>query len=70
MREGYFDTEKDLETLADLINETDLTKIEIEKALKNHRLYEYMDFNSDTVTLERVRVIFKNGRLGRIETQW
>ena len=70
MREGYLDTENDLETLADLINKTDLTKIEAQKALKSHRLYEYMDFNSDTVELERVNVIFKNGRLSRIEKQW
>ncbi len=67
MREGYSGTENDLETLAELINKTDLTKIEAERVLKSHRLYEYMDFNSDTVALERVNVIFKDSRLSRIE---
>lgn len=63
MREGYSSTENDLETLADLINKTDLTKIEAERVLKSHRLYGFMDFNSDTVALERVNMIFEKGRL-------
>ena len=45
------------------------TKNEIEKLLKSHRLYEYMDFGSDTVGLERVILIFDNDSLKSIEKQ-
>ncbi len=69
MREGYSDTENDLETLIELVNTTDLTKNEIKVKLKNHRLNEFMDFEKDTVGLERIILIFNNNRLIRIEKQ-
>jgi hypothetical protein len=70
MQEGYSDTENDLKTLLELVNETDLSKAEIVKKLKDHRLVEFMDFRSDTIGLERVRLIFINGRLEQIENEW
>ena len=70
MKEGYTDTEKDLKTLMELINITNLTKSEIEEAVKNHRLYEYMDFTSDTVYLERIELYFKNDSLDKVKMQW
>ena len=70
MQEGWAETEADLETLNEIIGQTDQTKQEIEKALEDHRLREFMDFNSDTIGLERVILIFENDTLKSLEKQW
>ena len=70
MRDGYTNTENDLNSLIELITVTNLTKSEIETKLKTHRFFEYMDFKQDTIPLERVNLIFKNDTLRRIEKQW
>ncbi|HCQ29263.1 MAG TPA: hypothetical protein DIU39_03190 [Flavobacteriales bacterium] len=70
MRDGYEGTENDLKTLTQLINDTDLSKKQIMKSLDDHRLNEFIDFKSDTIGLERIQLIFKNGQLKRIEDQW
>lgn len=70
MQESYTDTEADLETLIELVGKTDQTRYEVEQALKDHRLYEYMDFNSDTIGLERLNLIFENDKLKSAEKQW
>lgn len=69
-KEGYTDTENDLENLIEIINKTDLTKIQIQKELKNHELYEYMDFKKDTISLDRVLLIFDNNKLKSVTKQW
>jgi biopolymer transport protein ExbB/TolQ len=70
MKEGYSDTEADLETIIQLIEQADQSKQAIHKVLKEHRLYEYMDFERDTIELERVSLIFENDSLKSIEKQW
>ena len=70
MKEGYTDTEDDLETIIELVNTTDLTKNEIRVKLKKHKLNEFMDFKTDTIGLERVLLIFENDRLKKIEKEW
>ena len=70
MKEGYSDTESDLITLIELINETDLSKVEIENVLKNHEHFEFMDFETDTISLDRVLLYFKNGKLDKVEKEW
>ena len=70
MGDGYEATENDLKTLTLIINDTDLSKKQIMKSLDDHRLNEFMDFRSDTIGLERIQLIFKNGQLERIENQW
>jgi len=67
---GYEDTEKDLDQLIEIIKKTDLTKLQIKNELKDHRLYEYMDFNSDTISLDRVLLIFENNKLKNVTKQW
>ncbi len=69
-KEGYTDTENDLNQLIEIINKTDLTKKQIESELKDHRLFEYMDFKSDTVSLERVLLIFENEKIKKVMKQW
>ena len=70
MKEGYTDTEADLETVIQIIGQTDQSKQEIKVVLKGHRLYEYMKFETDTVGLERILLIFDNDSLKSIEKQW
>lgn len=69
-KEGYTDTENDLDQLIEIIKKTDLTKSQIKNELKEHRLYEYMDFNSDTISLDRVLLIFENAKLKDVTKQW
>lgn len=69
-KEGYTDTENDLDQLIEIINKTDLTKKQIETELKDHILFEYMDFKSDTIALDRVLLIFENGKLKNVTKQW
>lgn len=70
MGDGYTNTENDLNSLIEFINETNLTKSEIKEQLKTHRFVEFMDFKQDTIPLERITLIFKNDTLRRIEKQW
>jgi hypothetical protein len=65
-KEGYTATGNDLDNLIEIINKTDLTKIQIEKELKEHKLYEYMDFKTDTISLDRVSIIFKDNKLYKL----
>jgi len=67
---GYTKTENDLDQLIEIIKKTDLTKLQIKNELKNHKLYEYMNFNSDTISLDRVLLIFENEKLKNVTKQW
>jgi len=67
---SYEDTEKDLEKLMEIINKTDLTKKQIETELKDHSHSEFMNFNSDTISLNRVLLIFENDKLKLVTKQW
>ncbi len=69
-KEGYTDTENDLDNLIEIINKTDLTKTQIQKELIDHKLYEYMNFNSDTISLDRVLLVFENDKLKNVTKQW
>ena len=70
MQQGYSWTEHDLEQIIEIINETDLTKSQIKNALGDHMFYQFMDFDSDTVELERVQLIFDDNRLKTISDRW
>lgn len=66
MKEGYADTKSDLNQLVKIINDTDLSKDQIRKTLKSDDL----DFDTDTVSLSRTELIFKDNKLKRIELTW
>jgi len=70
MKEGYQETESDLDNLTKIINETDLTKGQISKTLSKHKLYKFMDFRSDTISLDRVTLLFKDNKLFKVTKQW
>jgi hypothetical protein len=69
-KEGYTDIENDLDNLIEIINKTDLTKMQIQQELKDHRQYEYMDFKTDTISINRVTLIFKSDKLFKVTKQW
>ena len=69
-KEGYISTEKDLEEIIDITLNTDLSKDEIKRELKDNRLFEFMNFEEDTIALERVLLIFENEKLKEIKKQW
>lgn len=69
-KEGYADTENDLEQIMKIINKTDFSKSQIETELKDHKLYKFMDFQSDTIVLDRVLLIFDNNKLKTVTKQW
>ncbi|MEO5599310.1 MAG: hypothetical protein ABIR06_00140 [Cyclobacteriaceae bacterium] len=70
LRDSYDDTERDMHTLVDLINDTDLSKQQIKEKLNRHNLFEFMDFSKDEIQIERLTLIFKEDKLKRIEKQW
>lgn len=68
--EGYRDTENDLDKLIEIINKTNLTKKQIETELKDRNVFEFMDFKTDTISLNRVLLIFDNDKLKSVTKQW
>ena len=64
------DTENDLNNLSKIITATNLSKQQIRNTLMQHHLYEYMDFNTDTVSMDRINLVFKNDTLYEITNQW
>jgi hypothetical protein len=70
MKEGYLDTENDLVILTEIIKDTDLTKEQIRKSLSKQEYVKYPGFESDTVSLDRITLIFKDNKLHKIVKQW
>lgn len=69
-KDGYKDTEEDLNTLMDIINKTNRTKTQIVAKLSKNSHFNAVDFQSDTLALNRVVLIFENDSLKKIITQW
>ena len=63
LEESYADTDADLRTVAEIINRACRSKAEVERLLSRHRLYGYMDFETDTIGLEKMVLIFENDTL-------
>ena len=49
--------------VAEIINRACRSKAEVERLLSRHRLYGYMDFETDTIGLEKMVLIFENDTL-------
>ena len=62
-------TYQDLDAISKILNETNLTKPEIQNSLKEHKLFNNWDFERDTISLERLNLIFKNNKLNKIIEQ-
>lgn len=68
MKEGYGDTEQDLKTVISIINETDFSKTEIKKLIETSG--DVKEYSLDTISLERVQLIFNQDTLLKIDFQW
>ena len=44
--------------------------MQIEKELEDHNHFETMNFKSDTISLNRVLLIFKNDKLKSVKKLW
>jgi hypothetical protein len=69
MKEGYANTENDLNNLIQIINSNDLSKRKIKENLSSHRFYDMMEFDKDTIGLERVDLVFVHDTLRKIINQ-
>ena len=67
LKESYADTDADLRTVAEIINRACRSKAEVERLLSRHRLYGYMDFETDTIGLEKMVLILENATLSAVE---
>lgn len=68
MKEGYDDTEDDLITLSAIINGTRFSKPEIKNLIGKSGVVN--EYSLDTISLERVQLIFKRDTLRQIIFQW
>jgi hypothetical protein len=68
--EGYQDTDNDLMDLTEIINKTDLSKKEITNLLRHHKVHEHGEYLADTISFNKIQLIFKNGKLHQIRNQW
>lgn len=66
MSEGYEDTENDLIALSIILNETDLSKTQIEKVLNKNNLRNFI-ISKDTIALDRIQLIFDCTNLKKIK---
>ena len=69
MKNGYNDTENDLENLIKIVNETDFSKMEIINVLEKSNKYEFKDLKSDSIPLGRILLNFKDNKLDKITRQ-
>jgi hypothetical protein len=70
MEEGYQDTDNDLLDMIEIINKTDLSKQEIMNVLKQHTIHEHGEYLSDTISLNRIQLLFEDGKLSHITNRW
>ncbi len=75
MQEGYQDTEEALDTLIKIINDTDLSKSQIEKKLlENHLIEEWYfdkkEYQQGEIRLNKVVLYFDNEKLVRVDKEW
>lgn len=64
LRDDHSHTEQELEILTGILNDSRLSKPKIIKVLEG---YDLSDFNSDTIILDKVRLIFEQDTLIKAE---
>lgn len=70
-RSSYEWTEEDLQKIISIINSTDLSKSQIEAIVEqDDDFIEGKTIDGDTIYLNRLSLIFKNGKLSEIKSQW
>jgi uncharacterized membrane protein len=66
LRDSYEKQEQDLIQLQEIINEGSFQKKQIARLLKSKSYVDATDILADTVTLNTKTLIFKNGKLTRV----
>lgn len=66
LQDSYTEKETELDNVILILNETDLSKTEIEQTLKRHKIGESVNFKRDTVLLDELRLIFRNDKLFKV----
>ncbi len=66
LKDSYTEKETEIDNLVIIINETDLSKTGIEKTLKKHKIGDSVNFKSDTVSLDELKLIFINDKLFKV----
>jgi len=69
LQDSYNEKETELDNVILILNETDLSKTEIEKTLKKHKITESANFKRDTVLLNELKLIFRNDKLFKVTRQ-
>jgi hypothetical protein len=69
LQDSYTEKETELDNLVLILNETDLSKTGIEKTLKKHKIGESANFKRDTVSLDELKLIFRNDKLLKVTRQ-
>lgn len=67
LQDSCTEKETELDNVILILNETDLSKTGIEKTLKKHKIGESANFISDTVSLDGLKLIFRNDKLLKIK---
>lgn len=67
MKDGYARTQQQLAAIVSIINNTDLTKSQIEKCLARYSSFIDLDFTGDTIQMHGHELIFNNGKLMKID---
>lgn len=70
MQQGYTNTENDLNTLIQIVNNNGLSKKEVCDQLVASPILDSNDCKADTISLERIEFIFNNDTLQQITKQW
>ena len=69
LQDSYTEKETELDNLILLINQTDLSKNEVEKTLKEYKIAESENFKNDTISLNELKIIFINNKVYKITRQ-
>lgn len=70
MKDSFDDTDEALDQVILILNNTDLSRKQIHMELLKTQDLETVDFDEDTVYLDKIYLVFTEDKLSRIGEQW
>lgn len=70
MGDGYADTKEDLVTICGIVNHTDLTKNNVITYLKDSTNQDTYEKPTNTISINRVDLVFDQNSLSQINMRW
>ncbi|MBL7850843.1 MAG: hypothetical protein JNN04_08080 [Cyclobacteriaceae bacterium] len=70
MKDEFDDTDDALDEVIAIINNTDLSRQQIQTELLKIKDLDYVDFEEDTVFLDKIYLVFEENRLKKVGEQW